>query len=470
MIRSTLAWGAAAVAVTALAEAAAGVVGLHAAVDAATALAFLLLALAVRREATGYAVLAAASGLTWLLAGPVPELSGLHRPLLVWTVLGYPDGRLRDPLRLSLVVAAGLSAVCPPEAVPALLAATGVGLAAVGVQELARRRPGGRVAAQARAGAALVLAVAFLVPAARSLVLPGPAVTATAVEMVYATLLAAAGAGLLVSALAGQAEGEANAVVALAEAEGTEATLVSLRAQLAPSGAGRRGGDSGARSVRSAVTLLEHNQALHRALDDAVQRQRLSRRRLADSTVLERRALRRRLTERALPLLPQLDDLLFAVRTADPTARRLLAGCRAEVAGLGADLDNLAQGLHPAGLSERGLAALADLELSSPVPVRTCLPDRRYPAEAEVALWYACTEAVVNAVKHAGAGCIRVEVREHDGTLRAEIRDDGCGGARPVGGGGLAGLRDRLTAVDGRLTVHSRPGGGTTVQVQVPTS
>ena len=96
------------------------------------------------------------------------------------------------------------------------------------------------------------------------------------------------------------------------------------------------------------------------------------------------------------------------------------------------------------------------------------MPTLRLPAEVESAVWYVCAEAVANLVKHSHAdgAAIRVEVRRDD--VVAEVTDDGLGGARLDPGGGLAGLRDRLTAVGGTLTLISPRGEGTSVRMTVP--
>ena len=127
-------------------------------------------------------------------------------------------------------------------------------------------------------------------------------------------------------------------------------------------------------------------------------------------------------------------------------------------------------GIHPAILSEGGLTpALKALARRSAVPVELDLrTGRRLPGPVEVAAYYAVSEALANAAKHARASVVHVEVDALDATLRLTIRDDGIGGADPARGSGLTGLRDRIEAVGGTFNVTSPDGGGTTLLIEIP--
>jgi uncharacterized protein YhfF len=134
-------------------------------------------------------------------------------------------------------------------------------------------------------------------------------------------------------------------------------------------------------------------------------------------------------------------------------------------------LRELAHGLHPAGLTAHGLGpALRSLGLSSPVPLRIeALPEQRLPDPVEVTVYYLVAEALSNAVKHAGATEVRVDVQRRGPVLHAEIADDGVGGAAAGGAGtGLYGLVDRLEALGGRLEVESAQGAGTRLRASIP--
>jgi signal transduction histidine kinase len=142
------------------------------------------------------------------------------------------------------------------------------------------------------------------------------------------------------------------------------------------------------------------------------------------------------------------------------------------VEGLTSVLDELREishGIHPAILSEGGLQpALRMLARRSAVPVDLDLcAERRLPQPVEVAAYYVASEALTNAAKHAHASVVKLELDTRDAILRLAIRDDGVGGADPRGSG-LVGLRDRIDAVGGTLTVSSNSGGGTHIHAEIP--
>jgi PAS domain S-box-containing protein len=151
--------------------------------------------------------------------------------------------------------------------------------------------------------------------------------------------------------------------------------------------------------------------------------------------------------------------------------RRELAESLSELrAGL-ADLRALAQGLHPTVLTDRGLAhAVEALARRAPVPVdvRTNLYGDRPPPAVEAAAYFTVSEGLTNVAKYATAGHAWVIVEQEDGHLTVEIGDDGHGGADENAGSGLQGLRDRVAAVSGTLTVRSPAGGGTVLRARIP--
>jgi signal transduction histidine kinase len=136
-----------------------------------------------------------------------------------------------------------------------------------------------------------------------------------------------------------------------------------------------------------------------------------------------------------------------------------------------AELRDLAHGIHPAVLSEHGLSAALDgLVARSPIPVELRVtPERAAPA-VEAAIYFTIAEALTNVAKYAQATQASITIEVDDGTLVAEIADDGVGGASLAGGSGLRGLEDRLDAIGGTLTVHSRAGKGTTIRACAPMS
>ena len=134
------------------------------------------------------------------------------------------------------------------------------------------------------------------------------------------------------------------------------------------------------------------------------------------------------------------------------------------------ELRDLARGLHPAVLTDRGLApALRDVATRSAVPVELgALPEERLPGPVEAAAYFTVSEALTNVAKYAQASQVRVDVAPRDGVLAISVADDGVGGAAAGGGSGLRGLADRLAALGGELTLDSPPGHGTTLRARIP--
>jgi signal transduction histidine kinase len=131
-------------------------------------------------------------------------------------------------------------------------------------------------------------------------------------------------------------------------------------------------------------------------------------------------------------------------------------------------LRELAHGILPAILTNGGVRAGVQALVSRlDLPVQVDVPTQRFPAEIEASAYFIVAEALTNVVKHASAGHAQVRASTHDGTLHVEVRDDGRGGADPDGHG-LVGVRDRVTALGGRLTIESPLGEGTCVAATLP--
>ena len=176
-------------------------------------------------------------------------------------------------------------------------------------------------------------------------------------------------------------------------------------------------------------------------------------------------------------LQQRLVSLAFKARSAEAMMTRSPDEVRVELSlladGLRAALDELreiSRGIHPAILSKGGLAAaLKTLARRSTVPVALDLRlDSPLEEPLEVAAYYIASEAITNAVKHAQASVIELNVDCRDGALTLSIRDDGVGGADPRRGSGIIGLTDRVEALGGTITVLSPPGDGTTLHVHLP--
>ena len=141
-----------------------------------------------------------------------------------------------------------------------------------------------------------------------------------------------------------------------------------------------------------------------------------------------------------------------------------------ELNGVVEDLREIARGIHPAILSEGGLGpALRTLARRAAIAVELDVAALgRLPEPVEVAAYYVCSEALTNATRHAHASVVEVDAAASGGTLRVRVRDDGAGGADPLRGSGLVGLKDRIEALGGTFSVHSPAGRGTTVSCELP--
>jgi PAS domain S-box-containing protein len=172
----------------------------------------------------------------------------------------------------------------------------------------------------------------------------------------------------------------------------------------------------------------------------------------------------------------RLVSLSLALRLAharlkdDPEeAERLLNGASEELAHALEELRELARGIHPAVLTERGLsAALEALSARASLPVEVSAPDDRLPPAVEAAAYYVISEALANIGKYAQASSVEVNVARLNGRAIVEVADDGVGGADPSRGTGLRGLADRVEALDGVLEVESAPGVGTRIRAEIP--
>ncbi|MFZ3472634.1 sensor histidine kinase [Streptomyces sp. 4.24] len=198
-----------------------------------------------------------------------------------------------------------------------------------------------------------------------------------------------------------------------------------------------------------------------------------SRARLAAAFDAERRRIERDLHDGAQQQLVALSMTLGLARLDAPPGSALagqLAAAHAEAGRVLTSLRELIHGIHPQVLTDRGLPdAVADVADRSPIPVDTDfdLPGR-LPEQAESAGYFFVSEALANAVRHSGAQRITVTGRHDGDRLTVEVADDGRGGADAARGSGLTGLADRVSVVDGRLTLTSPPGGPTLLRVEIP--
>jgi signal transduction histidine kinase len=223
-------------------------------------------------------------------------------------------------------------------------------------------------------------------------------------------------------------------------------------------------------AVQTSGLALKNAQFQAQAAREKLEQVRASRARIVEAGLAERRRLERDLHDGVQQHLLGLAAQLTAAmtRTTDPTANQAFAEARDGLKEVLAELRDLAHGIHPAVLSQTGLAAaLEDVAERLPLPVHvTASPSRASPAVEATAYFVAC-EALTNAVKHAMASSVTVTVHINESQLEMEIADDGIGGVTP-GGRGLANIADRVSALDGEVTIDSLPGHGTRLEVRIP--
>jgi signal transduction histidine kinase len=224
----------------------------------------------------------------------------------------------------------------------------------------------------------------------------------------------------------------------------------------------------------AATRLALENERLQAELRAQLAELRASRTRIVTAGDEERRRLERDLHDGAQQRLLSLGLALQLVRAelgpdANGAAPRL-GVAEAELAAALDELRQLAQGIHPAVLTEHGLGpALKTLAARAPLPVEIeRVPDARLPAPVEAAAYFVVSEALANAAKHSHASAVSVWAACEAGALVVEVGDDGVGGVAPRAGSGLTGLADRVLTLDGRLTIDSQPGAGTRLRAEFP--
>jgi signal transduction histidine kinase len=187
-----------------------------------------------------------------------------------------------------------------------------------------------------------------------------------------------------------------------------------------------------------------------------------SRQRVIDAADAERRRIGRDLHDGAQQRLMAVANFLKVARKqADAPVLQLAAE---ELLAANAELRELARGLYPVALSERGLSgAIESLAVGSTVPVQVDVTDTPIPERIALAAYFVVCESLANVARYSRAQSARVRITADDGELVVEVSDDGVGGADPAGGTGLRGLMDRVQILGGSLTVDSPPGGGTRV-------
>lgn len=469
-----------------------------------------------RRAESRVGPLMSLAGLTWFLGTLFEPALFLHRGPLVHLHLSYPTGRLPTRLARTVVVLAYVDAAIEPVARnDALTLVLSAAVALTAVQVFAAtsgpaRKAGGPALAAALAFAA-VLALAAIGRQAgwddTAILLAYDAVIASLVLLLLVDLLRGRWAdavvtGLVVDLGGQQASGALRAT--LARALGDPSLVVGFPLP----GSGALVDDRGApialpapgsgRTVtpieegHERLAVLVHDDALladRRLVESVAAAARLamanarlqaeaqiraaeleaSRRRIVEAADAQRRRLEEELRLGAARRLEAVGSLLAEVRSKESSHETALAPLERELDGARLELREFAHGVHPAALTEAGLLpAVALLATRSPLPVDVTGDVGRLPLAVEAALYFVCSEALANTIKHAAASRIAVVVREREGQVDVVVTDDGVGGASVLSGTGLRGLADRVEAVGGRLTVESPLGGGTRLSASVP--
>ena len=195
----------------------------------------------------------------------------------------------------------------------------------------------------------------------------------------------------------------------------------------------------------------------------------VSRRRVVEAGEVNRRRLERELHAGAEARLDRVAELLADIQDHTAEGAADVAAVVSELGVARAELHNFAQGIHPRALTEGGLsAALPALTDPAGVPVELDIFSGRLAPAVEAAVYFMCSEALANAVKHAKATTLKIAVSRSSGLVHVAFVDDGIGGADPAKGSGLRGLTDRAEALGGQLSVISPVGGGTRLEATLP--
>jgi signal transduction histidine kinase len=463
--------------------------------------------------------LLAATGFAWFAGNFAGSLLYLHRGPLVHCLLAYPSGRLRSTLDRVAVIAAYAVAIVAPigrsETATIVLAIVLVAVAFRGYVSAVGR---GRRARLPALWAVALLGLVLVAGAVGRFAYPAGN-TSDTVLLAYEAALVVVAIWLLIGLLRAPWERApvTDFVVELGEVRSGTLRDALARALGDPSlivgywlpDTGIYAGPDGARlelpepGEPRAVTLVERDgqplaalihdpavlddprllEAIAAAARLAAANARLqaevqaqladlgaSRRRLLRAGYEERRRLELRLREGSARRLERLAESLSSVRReAGSAAAERIEQAESQLANTLADLHELALGLHPRELADKGLErALLSLAAQSSVPVKLDVAAEHLSRELEAAAYFVCSEALANVAKHASASRVAVHVVCSDGFLIVEIADDGVGGADPSRGSGLHGLADRIEALGGTVRVESPPSTGTRLEAVIP--
>ena len=478
--------------------------------DMATGLAFVVAAV-VARGSSAERVLMAVVGVAWLMASFLPATRSLHQTVLVVSLVAFPTGRVRG---LSRWLLAGLAVPIAFGLLPQIGVAAVFALVALLVLIEGRRDAATAYPTVSAIAVAAVLGASWSISRLRAeafdptVALVGYELVLIAVAVSFplaATVVIRSRARLADRLLADERlVGLEGFAVVLRRAlsdpsiqvfrwHDANARYVDDRGRSVTTGGGERRwltvadaeapvavvayrssalDDPGtAEAVTAAVRLAVRHERLQHEQQQQLVELEASRARIVAAADRERERAATQLRGDVGVSLRLAQSELSAVRTAeqDPAVVESLDIVVGELATARTEIVELVAGVPPARLgSGRLQEALQALVQYSPIPVSvTVAADAACDQDTETALFYVCSEALANAVKHADAKRIGITVQRVNGAIEAVISDDGRGGADPTGSG-LQGLADRLATLNGRLQMDSRPGAGTTVTAVVP--
>jgi signal transduction histidine kinase len=441
--------------------------------------------------------LVATVGFAWLAGSLAVGLQGVHQAALAIALVAFPGGRVHGAVRWLLVGGASVIALRPPQyAVAALFAAIAGGC-------LIRRRdgPGVWYPVLAAGGMAATLAVLAWFGHAEPAVFD-PTLGLVAYELILVLVAVgfpfAARAAIRdrrrladqvyavdpsdglrgLAAVLGRVLGDPNLAVyrwsdvaaeSVNERDGVVVSAGGQPVALVVTRSAALEDEPTAAAVATAVRLTMSNMDLLAEQDRRYAELQASRARLVAASDRQRERAAEELRDGVEALLRRAREALAETRPGDGEGAEVLTIVEDQLTAASREIAGLVAGVPPAGLGRGRLrGALETLGAASPVPVTVQVAaGSGGNADAEAALYYACSEALANAVKHAQATQVKITVYRVGGEMVAEIVDDGSGGADPSGSG-LQGLADRLASCGGRLRVRSAPGAGTTVAATVP--
>ena len=224
-------------------------------------------------------------------------------------------------------------------------------------------------------------------------------------------------------------------------------------------------------SVRATAALVLENERLGAEVRSQLAEVRASRERIVSAADAERRRIERNLHDGAQQRLVTLSLALgLEASRGDSATTGVLSRAQDEVEQAIAELRDLARGIHPTLLRDEGLqVAVEALARRAAIPVTVHgAVHGRLPDPVELAAYFVVSEALTNVAKHASATEATVALDQNAGVLHVAVTDNGVGGTRIAAGSGLAGLRDRLDALDATFAVDSAPGRGTTIRAELP--